>query len=636
MSVAHPRTPLETVIDALAARGRKPRGNDRGWTALCPAHEDSTPSMSVGLGQDDRVLIHCHAGCATSDILTALGLTVADLFTGPRTNGTRRVEDARYRYVDELGNHIFDVVRTWTEDGKRFHQEPTNDRRGAGAMDGVRRIPYRLPQLLEAVQAGHTVYVTEGEKDVHAIERAGHVATTNPGGAGKWRTDYNQYFTGAHVVVVADRDKAGRDHAHQVAEALEPLAADVRIVEPTQGKDVYDHLAAGLTVDQLVDPNTIDDDGLPFIDWAEFWNREHLGEEWLIPDVFALGRGHALYAAHKQGKSLFVLCRCAELAATRPDVDVIYLDYEMSDADLRERLDDMGYGPESDLSRLHYWLLPNLPPLDTGEGAAAVLAIIDQVQRPSCHVLVIIDTTGRAVEGKENDNDTIRAFYQWTGIALKRRGHTWARIDHAGKDPTRGQRGGSAKGDDVDVVWKLQATDSGVTLHREVTRMSWVEEKITYTIKTDPLRYERSEYAWPAGTKELTRQLDELGVPLDLGRTKVRPIIKQAGIPASNDVLSAAIKWRRGQPQILADRPEDRSKTITGDRLEDSPQDIPLTSTDSLEDRSGQVPAASGDSCPPLLGDSVPADPDTPTPCLHCGAPPHDTTTHRYIPDEEF
>ncbi len=55
------------------------------WLALCPAHDDRSPSLSIR-ETGDRVLVHCFAGCAVSDVLLALGLSMADLFPERLTN----------------------------------------------------------------------------------------------------------------------------------------------------------------------------------------------------------------------------------------------------------------------------------------------------------------------------------------------------------------------------------------------------------------------------------------------------------------------------------------------------------------------------------------------------------------------
>jgi hypothetical protein len=127
---------------------------------------------------------------------------------------------------------------------------------------------------------------------------------------------------------------------------------------------------------------------------------------------------------------------------------VVYLDMEMTEDDLYGRAGDMGYGPDVDLSRLHYILLPSLPPLDTPEGGAALMEYVLEVGAQ----VVIVDTLARSVAGPESDVDTLRAFFRHTGLPLKAAGVTWARADNMGKDATKGVRGTSAKNDDVDIV----------------------------------------------------------------------------------------------------------------------------------------------------------------------------------------
>ena len=284
-----------------------------------------------------------------------------------------------------------------------------------------------------------------------------------------------------------------------------------------------------------------------FIDWGTFWDRDHNEAEWVFPDVLARGRGHALYAMHKAGKSLLMLYVAAQIATAPDPCVVVYLDYEMTEADLFDRLEDMGYGPESDLSRLRYALLPSLPPLDTITGADALMALLDAVQAdwPAHHLVVIVDTIGRAVCGEENSADTFRAFYTFTGIELKRRGLTWIRLDHGGKDGSRGQRGSSSKGDDVDVVWKLSPTEHGVSLQRDVARMSWVPERVTFGLFEDPLAYKRLAEDWPAGTGEVANILDRLEVPLDASMRTAAAALRKIDEGRRRPMVSAALRWRR-------------------------------------------------------------------------------------------
>ena len=75
---------LTNFIDALRQHGRDPRQTAPGqWMARCPAHDDSTPSLSITRGDDGRVLAHCFAGCDHAEVVKALGLSQQDMFARP-------------------------------------------------------------------------------------------------------------------------------------------------------------------------------------------------------------------------------------------------------------------------------------------------------------------------------------------------------------------------------------------------------------------------------------------------------------------------------------------------------------------------------------------------------------------------
>lgn len=230
------------------SRFERVRRSGREWSARCPAHDDRTPSLSIGRGSG-RWLLRCHAGCSLDAIVAAVGLQVRDLFDQPERAGRDDVV-VSYDYHDRDGQLVFQVVRYA---GKRFRQRrPDGEGGWIWNLRSVERPLYRLCEVVEGVAAGETIYVAEGEKDVHSLERAGVRATCNAGGAGKWRAEYSEVLRGAEVVVAADRDKAGRLHADQVRVSLEGIAASVTVVEPAEGKDVSDHLAAGRTLAELV------------------------------------------------------------------------------------------------------------------------------------------------------------------------------------------------------------------------------------------------------------------------------------------------------------------------------------------------------------------------------------------------
>ena len=314
------------------------------------------------------------------------------------------------------------------------------------------------------------------------------------------------------------------------------------------------------------EPGTADDAnplGPYLIDWHEFWDAELDEQEWLLEPLFALRRSHALYAGAKTGKSYLVLAACAALATGRPfllkpkgePISVLYVDMEMTLEDLRDRLAEFGYGPDDDLSNLHYALLPSLPPLDTEAGGQALLAAALAVGAK----FVIIDTTSRVIQGDENDADTMRAFYRHTGLLLKQHGIGWKRLDHSGKDASKGQRGSSAKNDDVDVVIRLERTEKGQRITATHRRMSWFPE-VTEILVSDSdgtmtftLPVSATGAGWPAGTKDIATDLDELGLPLDVSARKASDALRGAGRGRGYKKVQAAVKYRRQAAELAVE-----------------------------------------------------------------------------------
>jgi antitoxin (DNA-binding transcriptional repressor) of toxin-antitoxin stability system len=158
----------------------------------------------------------------------------------------RRHMEATYDYTDERGELLFQVVRSRQSDGDKTFSQRQPDGKGDWIRNtkGVRRVPYRLPELLTAVRAGRTILIPEGEKDVDRLIALGHAATCNPMGAKKWPRDFARYFQGAAaVVVLADHDQAGRDHAALVCASLLPIVPTVKrhdFTDLPEGGDVSD------------------------------------------------------------------------------------------------------------------------------------------------------------------------------------------------------------------------------------------------------------------------------------------------------------------------------------------------------------------------------------------------------------
>ena len=219
-----------------------------------------------------------------------------------------------------------------------------------------------------------------------------------------------------------------------------------------------------------------------FIDWPTFWTEQFPDEDWIAKPLIPRHHHVALYAKGGTGKSLVALWVAKQLASGQPifghatpPINVLYMDFEMTRQILQERLKAMGASADTDLTRLHYALLPPTLPMDTADGGKQIAEIARMVQAD----LVIIDTFGRAVEGEENSADTIRNYYRHTGLPLKKEGRALLRIDHAGKDAARGQRGSSGKNDDVDLVWELTRDGNDLILKRHKHRPTWIPERVT-------------------------------------------------------------------------------------------------------------------------------------------------------------
>lgn len=203
-------------------------------------------------------------GGGALDLLTReTKLTGADRFdwlaqhgfaeAAPASSRSRAKIIARYDYTDEGGQLLSQVVRFEPKD---FRQRKPNGSGFEWTTKGVRPVPYRLPDLLEAID--RTIFICEGEKDVDRLWALGVAATCNAGGAGKWKRELNEHFRGTDVVIVPDNDAAGQNHALQVAGFLNGVAGRVRILELSKTwpqmpakADVSDWLDHGGSADEL-------------------------------------------------------------------------------------------------------------------------------------------------------------------------------------------------------------------------------------------------------------------------------------------------------------------------------------------------------------------------------------------------
>ena len=99
---------LNTVLSRLEKVQRI--GNDR-YKAICPAHDDRSPSLAI---KDDegKLLLHCFGGCETLDVLSAIGLDFANIMPDKVTGNFKKDKKPFYA-MDILGIIKFEATLTY-------------------------------------------------------------------------------------------------------------------------------------------------------------------------------------------------------------------------------------------------------------------------------------------------------------------------------------------------------------------------------------------------------------------------------------------------------------------------------------------------------------------------------------------
>jgi len=245
---------------------KKPKTTSNGIEALCPAHDDKSPSLTASFTKE-KILLKCQAGCSFESIVSALGMEENQFFAQEEKTQPKTIEST-YRYEDEDGNHVMDVVRFKPKDFRPRRPD------GRFTLDRVTRVPYHLPQMLEAMKIGKGIAIVEGEKDCDNAEKIGLTATTFCGGSGKWRDEYLKWFEEANVACVPDNDHTGRKGMNIIASKITKVAKSVLWLE------IPDIPAKGDLTDWLsIEGNDLDRFKTMVRDSAVQWTSD-LANEW--------------------------------------------------------------------------------------------------------------------------------------------------------------------------------------------------------------------------------------------------------------------------------------------------------------------------------------------------------------------
>lgn len=221
----------------------------KGYRARCPVHGDERPSLDIDPGDNGGILLKCRSkGCERSRILAAVEASQDDI-AAPGRNGHARAgwQDDRhwddwsrnkwgelvdvYAYTLEDGTVAKYVCRTIKDGEKFFPQRRRENGRLKWGVKGLPVVVYRLHLIAKADPSTTTVYLVEGEKDVHTLEDWGLLATCNDQGAEKFTAAHAKWLRGRSVVIVGDNDKAGRDHVALCKRLLRGVAASVCVLE---------------------------------------------------------------------------------------------------------------------------------------------------------------------------------------------------------------------------------------------------------------------------------------------------------------------------------------------------------------------------------------------------------------------
>lgn len=235
---------------------RSSSGNTR--QAICPAHEDHNPSLTI-TEKYDKLLLKCHAGCKFENIIDKVGLEKKDFFLNPKPNyrSNNYPSKVQYDYYDKYGSLSFSNIKFIDKNGKKKYSYCQYDKEGNKVwnLNGVKTVLYRLPELIEAVNQGKTIFITEGEKDCENLIELDLNATTNPFGASKWKANYNKYLEGADIIILEDNDETGRNNTELLIKELSTVANSIKLIRFTdfpEKSDVSDWLALGHSKEELL------------------------------------------------------------------------------------------------------------------------------------------------------------------------------------------------------------------------------------------------------------------------------------------------------------------------------------------------------------------------------------------------
>ena len=236
------------IINEILERfnGVKKVGTNQ-FTALCPCHNDTRNSLSIGVSDDGNcTLIHCFAGCGTADILREVGLEMRDLYVNIKSNDVQILKETEYLYHTENGELSYKRIRKDYSNGKKTFYFQTPD--GNYGLNGKSHELYNL----QGVLSSDMVFFVEGEKCADIINQSGYTATTLDSGAdSRWNSRYTNYLQNKNIIVIPDNDMPGFKYAKKILDNL-PSARVKVLPDISEKEDIFDWIEAGHTIEDVL------------------------------------------------------------------------------------------------------------------------------------------------------------------------------------------------------------------------------------------------------------------------------------------------------------------------------------------------------------------------------------------------
>jgi AAA domain len=283
-ALARGRTFLETLIPGGKFRSleyivRNPTRDDKNPGSFTINYRTGIwKDFATGDGGSDLISLLAYVrgigqGDAAREMAGKIGMPLpksnSDYANGKDHSRQVKTVVAEFEYHDLYGNTVLAVERIEFQkpdgtfvlkDGKRdktFRQkrpDPDHPGKWINNAEDVPVVPYRLPQLIEAIANDHPILIVEGEAKADLLASWNIAATCCVGGAKKWKPGHSEFLRGVDVFLLPDNDSAGWEHINKVGASLSTIAKAVRVVTLPGLKlkgDIIDWAKAGGTREQL-------------------------------------------------------------------------------------------------------------------------------------------------------------------------------------------------------------------------------------------------------------------------------------------------------------------------------------------------------------------------------------------------